>query len=82
MNNLEIKIVTPEGILYEGCSDMVIIPTISGEIGIMADHESLVTSLSKGQIKIFDDNEELVKKFDVKDGFVEIKDSNLLILAG
>ena len=82
MNNLEIKIVTPEGILYEGYSDMVIIPTISGEIGVMADHESLVTSLSKGQIKIFDDNEELVKKFDVKDGFVEIKDSNLLILAG
>ncbi|MDB2550375.1 hypothetical protein N9X24_00740 [Rickettsiales bacterium] len=82
MNNLEIKIVAPEGVLYEGHSNMAIIPTISGEIGVMADHESLVTSLSKGQIKILDNNEELVEKFDVKDGFVEIKDQNLLILAG
>ena len=39
MNNLEIKIVSPDGVLYEGHSNMALVPTISGEIGVMADHE-------------------------------------------
>jgi F-type H+-transporting ATPase subunit epsilon len=82
MNNLEIKIVAPEGILYEGHNNLAIIPTISGEIGVMANHESLVTSLTKGDIKILDESEKIIKSIAVKDGFVEIKDRNLLILAG
>lgn len=82
MNNLEIKIVAPEGILYEDHNYLVIIPTISGEIGVMANHESLVTSLTKGDIKILDESEEIIKSIAVKDGFVKIKDHNLLILAG
>lgn len=82
MNNLEIKIVAPQGALYEGRGHMAIVPTISGEIGVMADHESLVTSLIKGEIKILDKEEEIVESIAVDEGFVEIKDQNLLILAG
>lgn len=81
MNNLEIKIVAPQGILYEGHNYMAIIPTISGEIGVMANHESLATSLTKGKIKILDQSEKIIESIEVKDGFVEIKDRNLLILA-
>jgi len=81
MNNLEIKIVSPEGVLYEGHSNMALVPTISGEIGVMADHDSLVTSLAKGQIKILDEAEEILESIKVEEGFVEVKDKTLLILA-
>jgi F-type H+-transporting ATPase subunit epsilon len=80
-NNLQIKIISPVGNIYEGECDMAVIPTPDGEIGVMADHESLITSLTEGVIEIFDKSKKLIKKIDVKEGFLEIKEQNLLILS-
>jgi F-type H+-transporting ATPase subunit epsilon len=80
MNYLEVKIVSPSGILFEDKCHMVIIPTLSGEIGVMSNHESLITSLKKGEIKILDESEKIIKTFKSQAGFVEMKEKVLLIL--
>lgn len=56
----DFKLITPEEIVYEGQAEEVILPTTTGEIGVLADHEPLVTILTAGEIRIKkDDHTEL-----------------------
>jgi F-type H+-transporting ATPase subunit epsilon len=67
----DFKLITPEETVYEGKSAEVILPTETGEIGVLAGHENLVTILVPGEIRIKkDDNSELVLAS--LGGFVEI----------
>jgi F-type H+-transporting ATPase subunit epsilon len=67
----DFKLITPEETVYEGKSAEVILPTETGEIGVLAGHENLVTILVPGEIRIKkDDNSELILAS--LGGFVEI----------
>ena len=49
--------------------------TVTGEITVLDNHETYITVLSTGIIKIIDkDNKE--HAFPVKSGFLEVKDGN------
>ncbi len=81
MSELTIKIVSPQGLLFQGHCHMAVIPSTDGDAGIMRGHESMITSLRQGKILICDDKENVVKNFDVESGFAEInEDSKLIVL--
>jgi F-type H+-transporting ATPase subunit epsilon len=81
MANFTLEITSLKGILFNGQCHLAVIPGSSGDIGIMQDHESIITSLREGKIEIFDDKQNLVQSFDVKGGFAKmISEDKLVVL--
>lgn len=58
MTPFKLKIVTPDGLKYDGMAEMVVARTTTGEIGIMAKHINLVAPLGMGRALITVDGKE------------------------
>jgi len=71
---LLLKIVTPEKLILEELVDQVTLPTIEGEITILADHIPLISALSSGDIVALKDGEYIPMA--VVGGFIELKKEN------
>lgn len=52
MKTFRLKIVTPDGLLYDGEAYSLSVRTIAGEVGILADHLDLVTALGMGRATV------------------------------
>ena len=50
---MNIKILTPESVIFEGEVDSVLLPGKNGEFHIMKNHAAVVSSLEGGKIKLF-----------------------------
>lgn len=49
MATFPLKIVTPDGLIYDGQAQMVIVRTVSGDLAVMARHINCVVPLGMGQ---------------------------------
>jgi F-type H+-transporting ATPase subunit epsilon len=49
---LHVEVVTPDGLVYEGEAEMVVVRGVEGELGILRGHEALVTLLAVGETRI------------------------------
>ena len=92
---MNIKILTPEFVVFEGDVKSVLLPGKSGEFHIMKDHAAIVASLSGGKIKVFtneiieeysqhftkESEKESVFSFPMKSGVVEFSNNKGIILA-
>lgn len=73
------EIVTPEHIVYTNEVEMVVVPTIDGEIGILPLHVPLVGALKPGEVRIkYGDTTEW---FAVGAGYVQVHEDKVIILA-
>ena len=52
MNSFPLKIVTPDGLQFDGQAEEVVVRTTTGDIGIMAGHINCVAPLGMGQAMI------------------------------
>lgn len=52
MTSFPLKIVTPDGLEYDGQAEEVIVRTTSGELGVMANHINMVAPLGMGTATI------------------------------
>ncbi len=57
MNLIKLKILTPEGIFLEQEVYRIDIKTITGDIGILANHIPLVSSIDIGRLQLLDAKE-------------------------
>ncbi len=57
MNSFDLKIVTPDGLAFEGKAEELIVRTTSGEMGIMAGHINCVCPLGMGRAMILTEGE-------------------------
>lgn len=55
MTSFPLKIVTPDGLEYDGQAEEVIVRTTSGDLGILAGHINCVAPLGMGQATIITD---------------------------
>lgn len=55
-----IDIITPERIVYREKIDIIIVPALDGDLGVLAGHAPLVTGIKIGIIKIKKDGEEFL----------------------
>ena len=53
---MNIKILTPEAVIFEGEVESVLLPGTNGEFHIMKNHAAVVSSLTDGKVKLFTDN--------------------------
>ena len=49
MTPFQLKIVTPDGLIYDGMAEELIVRSTSGDIGVMAGHINCVVPLGMGQ---------------------------------
>jgi len=52
----DLSVVTPEGAVFDGEAQMVVVPGAAGEIGVLARHAPLVAMLKAGETRIKADN--------------------------
>lgn len=65
---MNIKILTPEYIVFDGEVDSVLLPGKSGEFQIFKNHAAIVSALVNGNVKIYTDKiDETFQKFFTKD---------------
>lgn len=79
MTEFKLKILTPEGVLYDGMAESVIVRTTVGDKGILAKHEPYVAALTIGQAKIRING--AVRIGAVSSGIVEVTKDLTTILA-
>ncbi len=75
---MNLQIITPEKIAYEGEVDQITLPTQDGEITILANHIPLVSSMKHGELIIKNDGKEIFLA--VCNGFIEVKKNNITIM--
>lgn len=57
MNSFPLKIVTPDGMQYDGMAEEIVVRTTSGDMGILAGHINCVAPLGMGQAMILVDGQ-------------------------
>ncbi len=80
MPSLSLEIISPSGIIFKGDCHMAVIPSVSGEIGVMHGHEAVIASLQEGQVIAYDDKQIPIKIVDVKSGFAEMQSLEKLLI--
>ncbi len=55
MNSFPLKIVTPDGLLFDGQAEELIVRTTSGDLGILAGHINCVAPLGMGRATLVSD---------------------------
>ena len=92
---MNIKILTPESVVFEGEVNSVLLPGKNGEFQIMKNHAAIVSSLVGGKVKLFTDNvsenfaqfftkendAKNVYSFHIKSGVIEFNNNKGIILA-
>jgi len=76
---LTLEIVTPEARVYSDTVDTVVIPTTSGEVGILPGHIPLVTQVAHGELRVTKDGK--IQNLAVDGGFAQIQGDKVSILA-
>lgn len=73
------EIVSQDRMVYEGDADMVVVPGVSGEMGILPNHAPLLSCLKFGVLRVRNKGQEEV--FTVAGGIVEVQPDIITILA-
>lgn len=68
---MNVRILTPTQILYEGYANMVVLPGKAGELGILDKHTPLMTSLVAGSIRLYLE-QAATKEFPLTQGFAQV----------
>ena len=57
MNSFPLKIVTPDGVVFDGQAEELVIRTVSGDMGILAGHINCVAPLGMGLATVITDGQ-------------------------
>lgn len=80
MRDFHLKIVTPDGVAYDGNAQSVTVRGIAGYMGILAGHIDITTSLATGEARIIIDGE--TKKAYCSKGLLSVQGGEVTLLPG
>jgi F-type H+-transporting ATPase subunit epsilon len=78
-DKIQLEIVTPERRLLDEPVDMVTVPGLNGELGILPGHTPLISQLKTGVLTYVQDGKN--SQLHVSGGFVEVRDDRVSVLA-
>jgi F-type H+-transporting ATPase subunit epsilon len=78
MAQLHLKIVTPERVTFDALVEMVTLPSVEGELGILPHHANLMARLAPGELRVKRGGK--IEILAVGDGFVQVTNNTLTIL--
>jgi F-type H+-transporting ATPase subunit epsilon len=77
--SIRIDIVTAERLVFSEDADIVIVPGVEGEMGILPHHAPIMTMIKPGEVLVRKGTEEY--SMAVSGGFLEVKPDHITILA-
>ena len=72
---MKLSIYSLKKILFQGEASLLNCKTVTGEITVLDNHETFITVLSAGVIRVIDKNKK-ENFFPIKSGFLEVKPKN------
>ena len=78
-SKLRLRVATPESVKFDEDTEMVIMRCITGDMGILANHEATSAILDYGVLRILDGDEE--RRMAVFGGIAQVRDNVVTILA-
>ena len=78
MNAFTLKIVTPDGVQFEGKAQELVVRTTSGDVGILAGHINYVAPLGMGEAMVLVDGEK--RRAACIGGMVSVVDGKVTLL--
>lgn len=79
MRSYHLQIVTPDGCCFDGQAKSLTIPTIEGQVGILAGHINYVTALGMGPAKVITEDGERIAA--CIGGMVAVTDGEVKVVA-
>jgi F-type H+-transporting ATPase subunit epsilon len=76
---LQLEIVSPERRAYTDEVDMVVVPGIDGQLGILPHHTPLISALGIGELRIKKAGVE--QSMLISGGFVEVRPDKVIVMA-
>lgn len=78
---MNVEIITPDMIIYNGDAELVQLPGIDGSFEILKNHAPFISALKKGKIKIRKSKESKDEFFEINGGVIEVLNDKVLVLA-
>ena len=76
---MNVAVVSPESVLFEGEATQVITRTSEGDVAFLGGHAPFVGALAEGETRIYL-TDGSVQTFDISGGFVEVSNNTVSIL--
>jgi F-type H+-transporting ATPase subunit epsilon len=76
---LQLEIVTPEKLAYQGEVDSVQLPGSEGELGVLPHHAPLVSTLGRGELRLRKGGED--EFFAIVGGFLQVLPDKVVVMA-
>jgi F-type H+-transporting ATPase subunit epsilon len=77
----DLSLVTPDGPVFEGEVEMLVVPGAAGEIGVLARHAPLIATLKAGSTRVYlDRDSENVKEYATGPGFFKVETDRAIAL--
>jgi F-type H+-transporting ATPase subunit epsilon len=80
MATFDVSLVTPDGPVFEGEVEMLIVPGADGEIGVLARHAPLIAMLKAGSTRVHVTRDREVHEFATGPGFFKVEQDRALAL--
>ena len=78
-NKINLEVITPEKLALRVAVDEVVLPGLTGELGILPDHEPLITQLKTGVLTYRQGGAQ--QKLHVSGGFAEVLGDKVSVLS-
>ena len=75
---LQVSVISPEAILYEGTADSVVAPAFDGEVGVLTGHAPMLTLLGTGELRLAGQGGG--RRFTVEGGFMQVADNHVRVV--
>lgn len=76
---MKLEILTPKENLYQGEVTLVSLPGTLGAFEILNNHAPIISTLTKGEIKIIDKDKNTIN-FQIESGLVEASENKICVL--
>jgi F-type H+-transporting ATPase subunit epsilon len=76
--SLNVCVITPDRVVWDAKADEIILPSSTGQLGILSDHAPLLTALDIGVMRLKADGNWL--SIVLMEGFAEVENNKVTIL--
>jgi len=72
------RVITPEEVIYDGETNLIIARIADGDLGVLVDHSPLVSTVEVGEVRIKEGDDQLV--YATSDGFFKVSENLVQVL--
>jgi F-type H+-transporting ATPase subunit epsilon len=77
--SLNVRVITPDKVVYDASAEELILPSSTGQLGILTDHAPLLTALDIGVMRLKSNGS--WASIVLMEGFAEVEDNKVTILS-